>query len=139
MNGNIVVINRNSGIFDKATSDQLNSVFNAINKKIDSYKSVPLAYKEDVQLLNPNGNSFRCGQLVCIREGYKITQRLDNLTKVGELLISVPYELWTSATTAKNDQAICRIYGNEVFMQASFSEYPQTAYISFDFVIPQTI
>ena len=52
----VVVVNRKDGIFNPEVSDQLNLVFNGINKKIESYKVLPLEYKLDVQALS--GNSF---------------------------------------------------------------------------------
>lgn len=135
-----VVVDRNSGVFDKNTADQLNISFSGINKKIENYKTLPLDYKEDLQLLN--GNSFRAGNFVCIRDSFVVNNKLETFTKVGNVSIKMPYEVWTSAVSENNDILTVRIGNNDdetdnaIWAVGHLSHYPQTMYLSTDFILP---
>ena len=137
----VVVVNRKDGIFNPEVSDQLNLVFNGINKKIESYKVLPLEYKLDVQALS--GNSFRAGNLLCVRDSIEVTHKYDELTKLDKKLnVRLPYEIWTTAVSEKGDVCTIRIGNREDPEDSSFyisghlTTYPQKLYVCTDVVVP---
>lgn len=133
----VISVNRNSGIFDKKVADELNKSFNAINQKIADYKAEDLEYKEDTQLLGTNTNSFRSGHLICIRDKFEITEPYTEFTKVGKILVSVPYDVWTTGVTPNNEAVFVHIKGQDVYIYGTVSYYPQYAYVSQDIVVPK--
>ena len=133
----VITINRNSGVFEPALCDELNKAFASINKKIENYQAADLNYKEEVQLLGTNTNSFRCGNLVCIREKYVMKERFVKLTKVGKILATAPYDIWCNGLTQDGEAVICHIKNNEVFLQGTLNTYPKNIYVVTDFIIPQ--
>lgn len=137
----VIVVNRKDGTFNPDVSDQLNLVFNGINKKIEDYKVVPLDYKLDVQALS--GNSFRAGNLLCVRDVVEVTHKYDTLTKLDKKLnVRLPYEIWTTAVAESGDLMTVRIGNREDPEDSSFyitghlTEYPQKCYICTDVIIP---
>jgi len=132
----VITVNRNSGVFDKNVADELNKSFATINKKIDETNWPDLAYKEDVQLLGTDTNSFRSGHLICIREHFTIKKKFDKFTEIGKINVSVPYDVWTVGVTSTNESLFCHITGNKVFAYGILSKYPQELYISADIVLP---
>ena len=76
----VITIKRDSGLFDKSVADELNKGFASINEKVENYQNEDLDYKENIQLLEGNGNTFRSGNLLCIRESLTIPKRLEKFT-----------------------------------------------------------
>lgn len=132
-----VFFDRKDGTFDPRTTDQLNAAFAEINNKIKNYTTKDLAYKEEVQVLG--GNSFRLGQIVCLRENYDITHELSSFTKLGEISISVPYIIWCYLCTDNNEKIYCKIKGKEIFGRCLLTKYPQKAHLCIDVVVPQRV
>lgn len=132
----VITVNRNSDVFDKNVADELNKSFATINKKIDETDWPDLDYKEDVQLLGTNTNSFRSGHLICIREHFTIKEAFETFTEVGRINVSVPYDVWTVGVTDNNESLFCHVIGNNVFCYGFLSRYPQELYVSTDVVVP---
>ena len=133
----VVTIKRDSGLFDKSVSDELNKSFAAINEKIENYQNSDLDYKEDIQLIKGNNNSFRSGNLLCIRESFTIDKRLEKFTAFKSLTVSVPYDVWGWATTEKQEMVYIHIIGNTIYGYGTFTQYPQKAYLVLDVVLPK--
>lgn len=133
----VVTIKRDSGLFDKSVSDELNKSFAAINEKIENYQNSDLDYKEDIQLIKGNNNSFRSGNLICIRESFTINKRLEKFTALKSLTVSVPYDVWGWATTEKQEMVYIHIIGNTIYGYGTFTQYPQKAYLVLDVVLPK--
>lgn len=132
----VISVPRNSGLFTEAVSDELNKAFYTINNKIEKYENKDLDYKEDVQYLGPNSNSFKSGNVICFRDGFEIKGQLEKFTKVGSVLATVPYDVWTWAITPYNEAMFIHIKGRDVFAQGTLSYYPQIAYLCTDVVVP---
>jgi len=132
----VITINRNSDIFDKNVADELNKSFATINKKIDATDWPDLEYKEDVQLLGTNTNSFRSGHLICIRDHFTISTSFEQFTEIGTINVSVPYDVWTVGVTDNNESCFIHIKGNKVYAYGTVSYYPQNLYVSTDIVLP---
>ncbi len=94
----VVSINRNSKVFDKNTTDELNSAFYKINQAISNYKSEPLQHKAAIQYID-NSNSFIAENILCIRETFKSIGVYSSFTKILDLPRSVPYDVWTTAVS----------------------------------------
>lgn len=133
----VVTIKRDSGLFDKSVSDELNKSFAAINEKIENYQNSDLDYKEDIQLIKGNDNSFRSGNLLCIRESFTINKRLEKFTALKSLTVNVPYDVWGWATTEKQEMVYIHIIGNTIYGYGTFTQYPQKAYLVLDVVLPK--
>ena len=133
----VVTIKRDSGLFDKSVSDELNKSFAAINEKIENYQNSDLDYKEDIQLIKGNENSFRSGNLLCIRESFTINKRLEKFTALKSLTVNVPYDVWGWATTEKQEMVYIHIIGNTIYGYGTFTQYPQKAYLVLDVVLPK--
>ena len=131
----VVSINRNSKIFDKQVTDELNKAFAGINDKISAYKSEPLEYKEEVHTI-PNSDSFRAGNILSVRETVTVTRGFSYFETVKNLNISMPYEVWGTAITDNNEILTFYINKNELKLYGSLSKYPQKAYVVADIVIP---
>ena len=131
----VVSINRNSKIFDKQITDELNKAFSGINDKINAYKSEPLEYKEEVHTIQ-NSDSFRAGNILSIRETVNIDHGLSSFETVKNLNVSVPYEVWGTSVTANNEVLTFYLYKNELKLYGSLSKFPQKAYIVADVVLP---
>lgn len=132
----VITVNRNSGVFEKNVADELNKSFATINKKIDETSWPDLAYKEDVQLLGTNTNSFRSGHLICIRDHFTIKKKFDKFTEVGTINVSVPYDVWCTGVTDNNEPLLCHITSNKVYAYGILSYYPQDLHLSTDIVLP---
>lgn len=133
----VVTIRRDSGLFDKSVSDELNKSFAAINEKIEDYQNSDLDYKENIQLIKGNDNSFRSGNLLCIRESFTINKRLEKFTALKSLTVNVPYDVWGWATTEKQEMVYIHISGNTIYGYGTFTQYPQKAYLVLDVVLPK--
>lgn len=133
----VVTIKRDSGLFDKSVSDELNKSFAAINEKIENYQNSDLDYKENIQLIKGNDNSFRSGNLLCIRESFTINKRLEKFTALKSLTVNVPYDVWGWATTEKQEMVYIHISGNIIYGYGTFTQYPQKAYLVLDVVLPK--
>lgn len=132
----VITVNRNSDIFEKKIADELNKSFATINKKIDETDWPDLEYKEDVQLLGTNTNSFRSGHLVCIRDHFAISTSFDKFTEIGTINANVPYDCWSVGVTSNNESLFVHIKGNKVYAYGTVSYYPQDLYVSTDIVLP---
>ena len=127
----VVTINRNSNVFTKQQTDEINKAFSIINDKIESYKSEPLEWKNEVSVFD---NSFILDErLLCIRASFEFTYD-DHFIKVAELPRSVPYEVWTHANNAQNESVFIHIKGKDVFAYgaASNGQY----YLCLDVILP---
>lgn len=131
----VVSINRNSKIFDKQVTDELNKAFAGINDKIEAYKSEPLEFKEELHTI-PNSDSFRAGSILSIRETINVDRGFSTFETVKTMNISIPYEVWSSAITENNEVLTAYIYKNELKLYGSLSSYPQKAFIVIDVVTP---
>lgn len=131
----VVSINRNSKIFDKQVTDELNKAFAGINDKIEAYKSEPLEFKEELHTI-PNSDSFRAGNILSIRETINVDRGFSTFETVKTMNISIPYEVWSSAITENNEVLTAYIYKNELKLYGSLSSYPQKAFIVIDVVTP---
>ena len=58
----VISVPRNSGLFTEPVADELNKAFYSINDKIEKYESKDLDFKEDVQYLATDSNSFKGGK-----------------------------------------------------------------------------
>ena len=127
----IVHVNRNSGIFSKQQTDELNKAFSIINDKIEAYKAEPLAYKNDVAVFD---NCFILDErLLCIRIKFDFTYN-DSFVKVAELPRSIPYNVWTKANNEKNESVFIHIKDKDVFAYGAASEGQY--YLCIDIIIP---
>ncbi len=134
----VVTIKRDSGLFPTAVADELNKSFNTINKNIEAYKNVDLDYKEDVQLIPNTTNTFRSGNVLCIREKFTIDHRLEKFTElISYISVSVPYDIWTYAISDKQEFIQIHIKGNTVYGYGTLSSYPQTVNLAIDAVLPK--
>ena len=115
----------------------MNKSFAAINEKIEDYQNSDLDYKEDIQLIKGNDNSFRSGNLLCIRESFTINKRLEKFTALKSLAVNVPYDVWGWATTEKQEMVYVHILGNTIYGYGTFTQYPQKAYLVLDVVLPK--
>lgn len=132
----VISVPRNSGLFTEPVADELNKAFYSINDKIEKYESKDLDFKEDVQYLSPDSNSFKGGNVISFRDGFTIDKAMNRFTKVGNIMITVPYDVWTWATTEYNESMFIHIKGREVFAYGNLSYYPQIAYLCTDIVVP---
>ncbi len=132
----VISVPRNSGLFTEQVSDELNKSFYSINNKIENYENKDLEYKEDVQYLGANSNSFKSGNLICFRDGFEIKHGMDKYTKVGSILATVPFDVWGQAITSNNESVFIHIKGRDVFAQGELTFYPQIAYLCMDIVVP---
>ena len=115
----IVQINRNSDIFSKQQTDELNKAFSIINDKIEAYEAEPLAYKNEVAVFD---NCFILDErILCIRLKFDFTYN-DSFTKVAELPRSIPYDVWTKANNEKNESVFVHVNGKDVFAYGAASE-----------------
>ena len=133
----VVTIKRDSGLFDKSVADELNKSFATINEKIENYQNSDLDYKEDIQLIKGNDNSFRSGNLLCIRESFTISKRLEKFTALKSLSVNIPYDVWGWATTEKQEMVYIHILNNTIYGYGTFTQYPQKAYLVLDIVVPK--
>jgi len=133
----IVTIKRDSGLFTKKVSDELNKSFATINEKIENYKNTDLEYKEELQLLEGSAQSFRSGNLLCIRENFTVTERLESFTILKTLPVSVPYDVWGWATTEKQEMIYIHIINNAIYGFGTLTQYPQKAYLVLDIILPK--
>lgn len=134
----VLTVKRNSGLFSPEQSDELNKSFYKINQDIENYKAPPIAYTEEVRLINPSGFSFISGNLVCLREKILIKEAYTQFTKVGSLEINIPYDYWCTAPTSGKETLMFHLKGSDIYCWGRLSSYPQTAYLTEDFVLPQS-
>ena len=132
----VIAINRNEGVFEPALADELNKAFSEINKNILNYKTEPLEYKEEVQLLGSNTNSFRCGRMICLRDTFKIEHRMQQFEEVGKILYPIPYDVWCTAVTDNNEGLLFHIKDEKVYAYGLLTKYPQNAHLCLDVIIP---
>lgn len=133
-----IVINRNSGTFDKAVADELNSAFYKINKKIENYKSEELDYKHKVTEIS-GSNSFITENVLHVRETFKVEKPEDvfvKFTKIKELPIEVPFDVWgTAASTDCKSMLTYHIIGKDIYITGN-TFLNQTFVIVDDIIIP---
>lgn len=132
----VITINRNDGIFEPSVADELNKAFSEINKNILNYKTEPLEYKEEVQLLGGNSNSFRCGRMICLRDTFKIEHKLEEFEQIGKILYPIPYDIWCSGTTDNNENLLFHIKEDKVYAYGLLTFYPQDIHLCVDVIIP---
>lgn len=132
----VVTINRNQGIFDSNQSDELNKAFYSINKAIDDYKATDLDYKEEVQFVG--NNSFRRGNVLCIRERFIASQYATNFTQIATLpkSCSVPYDVWCFAVTEENERLYCHIKDTVISVYGALAKPNVNAFVVVDVVLP---
>lgn len=137
----VIVVNRKDGTFNPDVSDQLNLVFNGINKKISDFPVKNLEYKLNTQMLS--GNSFRAENLLCIRDSFLMEHKYDVLTKLDKKLnIKIPYEIWGTGVTESGDLCTIRIGNREdpedsnFYVTGHLTSYPQKVYICLDAILP---
>lgn len=133
----VVTFDRNSGTFSKEVTDELNKAFATINEKIQNYSADDLAYKETVSAID-NSGSFRVGNLLCIRTSATVSSRLDTFTKIGEINVNIPFDVWHLATTSNSEAILIHIKNHTIYATGKLTSYPQTVYINADVVIPNT-
>lgn len=129
-----ISINRNSGLFTPAQSDQINKAFDGINHQIDEYVAPDLDYKEPVQVMR--GSSFKTGNLLCIRDTFTLEGSLEEFTFIGNLDCSVTFDVWGNAVSENNEIVKIHITGNSLYVIGRLSYYPQRVYLSQDVVLP---
>lgn len=132
-----LTVKRDSGLFSPEQADELNKAFYKINQDIENYEAPPIAYTENVRLINPSGFSFISGNLVCLREKLIIKEAYSQFTKVGSLEISIPYDYWCTAPTSGKETLMFHLTGSDIYCYGTLASYPQTAYLTEDFVLPQ--
>lgn len=127
----VITVNRDSGVFSKQQTDEINKAFSIINQKIENYKSEPLEYRNNV---STHPNAFILDdRLMCIRAVFDYEPR-GTFQKVLEVPRSVPYEIWGHANNESNESLIIHIKGNTVFAYGSAS--PGKFYLCVDVVLP---
>lgn len=133
----VVAIKRDSGLFPTAVADELNKSFNTINKNIEAYKNEDLEYKEDVQLISNTSNTFRAGNVLCIREKLVIDKRMERFTELKNIQVSIPYDIWTYAVSDTQEVILVHIKGNTIYGYGTLSHYPQTVNLVIDAILPK--
>lgn len=127
----VITVNRDSGVFSKQQTDEINKAFSIINQKIENYKSEPLDYKSQV---STHSNAFILDdRLMCIRAVFDYEPR-GTFQKVLELPRSVPYNVWGHANNELNESVVVHIIGNNVYAYGSASS--GKFYLCLDVVLP---
>ena len=132
-----IVINRNNRLFDPAVTDELNSAFYKINKKIENYKTEDLDYKEKIQYIK-NSNSFITDSVLHIRETFKIDETdlgkiFLGFYKIKELPYNVNFDVWGSAISKDCKSVLTyHIIGKNIFVTGN-------TFLNQEFVIVEDI
>jgi hypothetical protein len=129
-----VFINRKNSSFNDKFIDEINKAFSSLYDKIDNYVTEDLDYKDEVQLYN--GQSFRVGNLICIRDEVIVKENLDHFTAFSSIAKNIPFEVWCTAISEKSENLRCLIKNGIIYLYGRLSEYPQKVYISTDVVSP---
>ena len=132
----VITVKRDSGIFEPAVADELNKSFYKINKEIEDYNPPELAYKEDLQYITANSNSFRSGNLVCLREAFTVKDGHSQFGKVADIAIKVPYNYWCTAVTKEKENLFVLVKDTSIYVYGHLTHYPQEAYLVEDIVVP---
>lgn len=111
----VITISRNSNLFTAAQSDELNKAFYNINQKIQNYKSEPLEYKNKVQYID-NSNSFIIDNMICLRETFTAKGAYNTFTKVMDLPVNIPYDVWGTAVSESNAVIGYHILGRALYV-----------------------
>lgn len=132
----IISISRNSNIFSRQQADEINKAFDNINKKIENYKTEDLDYKEKIRKITKT--SFIAGNVLYIRENFTPDRQYVRFTKIMDLPVSIPYDIWKNIYLADNSSLTIHILGKEVFVFGN-ATVGKTASICVDAVIPYSL
>lgn len=132
----IISISRNSNIFSRQQADEINKAFDNINKKIENYKTEDLDYKEKIRKITKT--SFIAGNVLYIRENFTPDKQYVRFTKIMDLPVSIPYDIWKNIYLADNSSLTIHILGKEVFVFGN-ATVGKTASICVDAVIPYSL
>lgn len=136
-----IVINRNSGTFDKQVADELNNAFYKINKRIEEYQSIPLDYKNKVSAFG-SSNTFMTDNVLHVRETFNVDteEKLKDVflgfTKIATLPEEVPFDVWGTSASKDNKTILTyHIMGKEIFITGN-TFLNQSFVIVEDIIIP---
>lgn len=132
----VITVKRDSGIFEPEVADELNKAFYKINQQIEDYNPPELAYKEDLQFITANSNSFRSGNLVSLRESFMIKEGHSQFERVADINIKVPYNYWCTAVTKEKETLFILVKDSSIYAYGHLTHYPQEAYLVEDIVVP---
>lgn len=131
----VVTIDRNSGLFSKQVSDELNKAFYEVNQNIQNYKAEELEYPYNVTAIS-GSNSFMIEEkILCIREKFVSAGYYPTFTKIMELPKAVPYDVWLSATSESSAVMTIHISNKDVYVYG-ISAANEVFNIIADIVIP---
>lgn len=131
----VVTLDRNSGLFSKQVSDELNKAFYEVNQNIQNYKTEDLEYPYNVTAISGSNSFLIEEKILCIREKFQSAGYYPSFTKIMELPKAIPYDVWLSATSESSSVLTIHILDKDVYVYG-ISEVGEVFNIIADIVLP---